>query len=80
MGYSQRQVAALLGLKSASRISEWELGERFPSIKNLIKLSILYRTLIDHLYYDVREAIRQDLEQRNRKPADSSADLKNRPP
>jgi hypothetical protein len=55
-------VAHLLKLKGAGRISQWESGARFPGIRNLIKLSILYRTLVDELYYDLRDAIRKDFE------------------
>ena len=65
MGYSQKQVATLLHLKGTSRISEWESGVRFPSTRNLIKLSLLYHTLVESLYFDIREAFRQDLEGRD---------------
>lgn len=80
MGYSQVEVARMLGLKSKGRISEWESGRRLPGIRNLIKLSILYRTLIDHLYYDLREAILQDFECRSSKSGDSNQEVKNRSP
>ena len=84
MGYSQRQVARLLGLKCASRISRWESGERFPGIRNLIKLSILYHTLVDNLYYELRENIRTELEQAegqvNESDKENSEEVKNRPP
>ncbi len=62
IGYTQKQVAQRLKLKGVGRISQWENGARFPGIRNLIKLSILYRTLVDELYYDLREVIRKDLD------------------
>ncbi len=80
MGYTQVQVAALLGLSCKSRVSEWELGKRFPGIKNLIKLSILYATLIDSFYPDLRQAIRQDFAGRNAKSNDEESSVKNRSP
>lgn len=53
MGYKQNEVAKLLGLKSASRISRWEKGLAMPSVENLIKLSVLYATLMNELYFEM---------------------------
>lgn len=46
--YSQKQVAASLGV-SASVISNYESGERTPSIEILILLAHLYRCSTDYL-------------------------------
>ena len=54
MRYSQKEVAQLLGLKGAGRISEWEQGTSKPSIENLIRLSVIYQTLCDQLYSHIR--------------------------
>lgn len=64
MGYDQTEVAFLLGLKSHARISEWEQGIARPSLKNLIQLSIIYRTLADELYYDLRHELTKELMKR----------------
>ncbi len=80
MGYTQVEVAQLLGLSCKSRVSEWELGKRFPGIKNLIKLSILYATLVDAFYPDLREAMRQDFDSRNAKSDDEGSSVRNRSP
>jgi len=56
MGYSQREAAKLIGV-SPSRLSQWERGLKMPSVKNLLKLSILYHTLPDELYYDLRKSL-----------------------
>jgi transcriptional regulator with XRE-family HTH domain len=53
MGYTQKDVAVLLGLKSSNRISNWEQGKAVPNIVNLIDLSILYCTLPAELYSDL---------------------------
>ena len=53
MGYKQNEVAKLLGLKSANRISRWEKGLAMPNVENLIKLSVLYSTLMNGLYFEV---------------------------
>jgi transcriptional regulator with XRE-family HTH domain len=52
-GYSQKDVAAILGLKSTARISSWERGTKFPGILNLFSLEILYRTLPAELFCDL---------------------------
>jgi len=56
MGYSQHEAAKLIGV-SPSRLSQWERGIKMPSVKNLLKLSILYHTLPDELYYDLRKSL-----------------------
>ena len=53
-GYSQKDVAIILGMKSTSRISKWEQGTALPSLEYLFKLSILYHVLCDELYYNHR--------------------------
>ena len=53
MGYTQRQVAMLLGLHDSVPISLWESGAKLPNTENLIKLSLLYRTYPNELYSDV---------------------------
>lgn len=52
IGYSQKEVAKILGFKSTSRISLWEKGKAMPSIENILKLSALYSTLPNELYYN----------------------------
>lgn len=61
MGYKQVDVARLLGIQSTNRISRWERGLAMPSALNLIKLSILYRTLVKQLYADLGEDIKREL-------------------
>jgi transcriptional regulator with XRE-family HTH domain len=60
-GYSQKDVAHILGMKSTSRISKWEQGTALPSLEYLFKLSILYRVLCDELYYNHRVAFCEEL-------------------
>ena len=66
MGYEQKEVAFLLGLKSHARISQWEEGVAKPSLDNLLQLSIIYRTLPDELYYDLRQEYVLDVKKRER--------------
>lgn len=60
-GYSQRQIAKKLGITSTTIIGRWEQGLAYPDLQNLIKLSVIYKTLIDQLYPDLRTSIIKDL-------------------
>src|SRR5579859_3752186 len=64
MGYTLKEVAWLLGLKSTNRLSRWEQGRSMPSVKNLQMLGIIYRTLIDQLYPDQRAKLRTMITER----------------
>jgi transcriptional regulator with XRE-family HTH domain len=67
MGYTLKEVAWLLNLKSTNRLSRWENGRTQPNLKNALKLCILYRTLVDQLFTEYRNelkvhiAVRQQL-------------------
>ena len=61
MGHKQRDVAFLMQLRNAGRISEWERGIKMPGSVNLIKLRIIYRRMIDEMYSDLTQALRQEI-------------------
>ena len=65
IGYKQNEVAKLLGLKSASRISRWEKGLAMPSVENLIKLSALYATLMNELYFEMYKTFQLNIRKKN---------------
>jgi transcriptional regulator with XRE-family HTH domain len=65
-GLNQTDVAFLLDIKNFGRISEWENGISNPSIENLIKLSIVYQTLPDQLYYELRKKLVKEIEARRK--------------
>lgn len=48
LGFSQKEVAAAIGA-SASVISNYESGERTPSVENLMSLANLYKCSTDYL-------------------------------
>jgi len=58
--YKQKQVAALLGL-NAAQLSKWENGVQMPNSINLIKLSIIYRTLPTELYFEYFQELKDQL-------------------
>lgn len=56
-GLKQKDVAFLLGLKSASRISRWETGKSFPSTRHALQLTIIYKAEWDDLFSDLVDTI-----------------------
>jgi transcriptional regulator with XRE-family HTH domain len=64
-GLKQKEVAKILGLKSTSMISRWEKGLCLPKPLNMFKLAILYRTMADALYYDLRRALVDEIRERD---------------
>ena len=63
----QKDVAKILGLKSASMISRWEKGLCLPNTRNLFKLAILYRTMSDALFIDVIKQMRNEIQKREQR-------------
>ena len=66
-GLNQKEVAKILGLKSASAISRWENGLCLPSTLNLFRLASLYRTMVDALFIDLLRELRNDLNKREKR-------------
>ena len=62
-GFKQKDVACILGLKSASMISRWENGLCLPKLQSLFKLAILYRTMVDTLFIDLRMLLIEEVTQ-----------------
>jgi transcriptional regulator with XRE-family HTH domain len=62
-GYSQKSAARILRLPSASSLSRWEKGRNFPSIPLLFKLSLLYKTHPIHLYQDLWQRLKLEVEE-----------------
>ncbi len=62
-GLSQKEVARILELKSASIISRWERGVCLPSTHNLFRLTILYRTMPDALFFQYLGAVKEKIQQ-----------------
>ncbi len=60
----QKEVAELLGLKSASMISRWESGATLPSTENVFRLSAIYSTMVDALYMDYLARLKDEINKR----------------
>ena len=63
MGFSQKRVARVLGLRRTSVLSRYERGVRAPGLINALKLEIIYRTpvafLYGRLYRELKDEIRK---------------------
>ncbi len=68
-GLKQKDVAKILGIKSASMVSRWEKGLCMPNTLNLFRLATLYRTMADALFIDMVRALRDDVHRREKKVA-----------
>lgn len=60
-GLRQIDVARILGLKAASMVSRWENGHCLPKLQNIFKLAILYRTMADGLFIDLRRLLQEEI-------------------
>lgn len=63
----QKDVALILELKSTSMISRWEQGRCLPSSINLFRLAVIYRTMVDALFYEFKCALGKEIARRERR-------------
>jgi len=61
MKFSQRQVAHLLGHKDNSAWSNYERGERLPSLVNALRLGIILRVPVEFLFYALHDDLRNQI-------------------
>jgi DNA-binding XRE family transcriptional regulator len=61
MQYKQRDVAHMLGHRNTVMLSSWERGLTTPNLRNLLKLSILYRTYPNELYWELYEKLCEEM-------------------
>lgn len=64
LGYEQKQIVHLLGHKVTSLFSRLETGQKIPSLKVAVKLSILYRLPIRILFNAYYDECRRELNNR----------------
>jgi len=76
VGFSQKEVAKRLGLESTSQISRWEKGICLPSLLNIFKLALLYRTMVDALFIDLRNSLKEEFLKENPKLCPKNTNLK----
>ena len=66
-GNSKKEVARLLGHKNPTHVSEYELGQRLPSLKTALKLAVILSTRVDDLFEEMRKELRQEIQARREK-------------
>ena len=66
MGYSQKEVAYLLGHQNSPQISRWEKGHSMPNTIDLLKLSAIYHRLANDLYWDLFLTLREDVNEKRK--------------
>ena len=52
-GYSQKQLAALLGLRAPKAVSAFEQGRRLPPVRTAMLLEIVLGTKLSEIYVDL---------------------------
>ncbi len=65
-GLSQREAAQLLGV-TPTQLMEWECGKRMPVGRNLFKLGVIYKRLIEDIYREERQVAIREVEANKRK-------------
>jgi len=65
-GLSQKRVALFLGVHPY-RVGRWEKGKSLPGVEYLFRVSILYRTLPNNLYFDYWQTLKTDALAKERK-------------
>lgn len=70
MGFTQKQVALLLGHKDASMISHYEHGRALPPLTVALKLEIVYRAPVAFLFPAMYEEWKQQIRHKEESFAD----------
>ena len=68
IGYSQKEVACLMGHKTTTHVSNYERGKKLPDLNNLLKLEIILRTPVAFLFRDQYLQLRRELRAKEAKP------------
>ena len=62
MGFTQAEVATLLGYHQPTDISHYEHGRKLPSLVTALKLELIYRAPVGFLFYDLRDELRAQVQ------------------
>ena len=57
----QLQVATALGISSTTKLSRWESGKTLPSLVNAFRLAGLYHVLVEDLFKELYDKIREEV-------------------
>ncbi len=76
-GFKQKEVARLLGIKNTVMISRWETGYYLPDSLNMFKLASIYRVMVDALFIDLSQLLREDYKKKEQNILKSIKDNEN---
>lgn len=84
LGFSEAEIAFLLGVKNGSQVSRYEYFHRVPSLRTALAYNVIFRTrepeLFGGVYEDVARKVRQRakrlLKRLQAKPANRSTERK----
>lgn len=78
-GYSQKQLATLLGLRARKAVSDFEQGRRLPPLKVAMLLEVVLGTRLSEIYADLyRELGVQAVDREDRLPGRFSRHIQGR--
>jgi len=67
-GFSQREVATLLGHKGQALVSHWEKGTKIPTLENFFRLAAILKIFpAEMLYKELLDQIRDEILQRKKR-------------
>jgi transcriptional regulator with XRE-family HTH domain len=61
MKFSSRRVATLLGHLDSTVLAQYEHGKRLPSLKNVLRLSVILRVPVEFLYPVLYDSLRRQI-------------------
>jgi transcriptional regulator with XRE-family HTH domain len=72
MGFSQKQVARIVGQRDATRISHYEHGDMLPTLRDALALGIVLRVPLEFLFPALYKSLRETLRGREEEIARGS--------
>ena len=78
-GLKQDEVAQIVGLKTRGPVSRWEAGHSLPKTLYVLKMAVLYRTMTDALFIDLRRTLQRDILKAEKKVLHQKIPSKNDP-
>jgi transcriptional regulator with XRE-family HTH domain len=64
MGFTQKQVARILGLRDASMISHYEHGRWCPPLPVALSLEIILRTPVAFLFPELHDSLKRQIREK----------------
>ena len=75
-GFSQEEIASLLGCQSGAKVSRYEQGEREPNLRAVFAYEVIFRAPASLLFAGMYEKVERGVRERARLLADRIADAK----